>query len=165
MTNIWDDLKKNLTQWSNVAVEKAEEMSKIAVAKTEELTRISKIKIEIRQLQKDIDKTYEELGRLVRKGADEKNLDFSGNTSVGEFLAKVSDTETIISEKEAQIQKIKEEYDLKESDLKESEVAGTEPEAGSAAPEEKAEKEPAPAKKKKPKAKKKAAKKCLPRYL
>ena len=46
MTKLWNDLKKNMKDWSSAAVEKAEEVSKIAVAKTEELTKISKIKIE-----------------------------------------------------------------------------------------------------------------------
>ena len=46
MTKLWNDLKKNMKDWSSAAVEKAEEVSKIAVAKTEELTKVSKIKIE-----------------------------------------------------------------------------------------------------------------------
>ena len=37
MTKLWNDLKKNMKDWSSAAVEKAEEVSKIAVAKTEEL--------------------------------------------------------------------------------------------------------------------------------
>jgi len=36
MTKLWNDLKKNMKDWSTAAVEKAEEVSKIAVAKTEE---------------------------------------------------------------------------------------------------------------------------------
>ena len=40
MTKLWNDLKKNMKDWSTAAVEKAEEVSKIAVAKTEELTKI-----------------------------------------------------------------------------------------------------------------------------
>ena len=44
MSKIWDDLKSNMKDWSNAAVEKAEEVSKVAVAKTEELTKISKVK-------------------------------------------------------------------------------------------------------------------------
>ena len=117
MTKLWDDLKKNLTQWSSVAVEKAEEMSKIAVAKTEELTRISKIKIEIRQLQRDLDKNFEELGRYVRKSADEKNLNFTSDDEVSVLLGKLTETENVIAEKNKLIQSIKEEYNLKESEI------------------------------------------------
>ena len=74
MTKLWDDLKKNMKDWSSVAVEKAEEVSKIAVAKTEELTKISKLKIEVHQLQRDLAKTYENLGRLVAYHAKEENM-------------------------------------------------------------------------------------------
>ena len=56
MSKIWDDLKSNMKDWSNAAVEKAEEVSKVAVAKTEELTKISKVKLVIHQLQRDKNK-------------------------------------------------------------------------------------------------------------
>lgn len=65
MSKLWDDLKENMKDWSNSAVEKAEEMSRIAMAKTEEMTRISKIKFEIHQLQRDMNRAYEELGKLA----------------------------------------------------------------------------------------------------
>ena len=67
MTKLWNDLKKNMKDWSSAAVEKAEEVSKIAVAKTEELTKISKIKIEEHQLQRELSKLYEDMGRMVTK--------------------------------------------------------------------------------------------------
>ena len=35
MSKLWDDLKHNMKDWSNAAIEKAEEVSKVAVAKTE----------------------------------------------------------------------------------------------------------------------------------
>ena len=65
MSKLWDDLKENMKDWSSSAVEKAEEMSRIAMAKTEEMTRISKIKFEIHQLQRDMNKAYEKLGKLA----------------------------------------------------------------------------------------------------
>jgi len=144
MTKLWDDLKKNLTQWSSVAVEKAEEMSKIAVAKTEELTRISKIKIEIRQLQRDLDKNFEELGRYVRKSADEKNLNFTGDDEVLVLLGKLSETENVIAEKNKQIQNIKEEYHLKESEINADTSAAKEDKAATeeAPPDEKPKSKP-----------------------
>ena len=61
MSKLWDDLKDNMKDWSVTAVEKAEEMSKIAVAKTEEMTRISKVKFEIHQLYREMNKVYENL--------------------------------------------------------------------------------------------------------
>ena len=52
MSKLWEDLKENMREWSNSAVEKAEEMSRVAMAKTEEMTKISKLKFEIHQIQR-----------------------------------------------------------------------------------------------------------------
>ena len=118
MNKLWDDLKQNMKDWSSVAVEKAEEVSKIAVAKTEELTKISKIKIEIHQLQRDLAKTYENLGRLVSYHAKEENMvNFTGNKEFYSSLQKIEDIQDKITEKEAEIQKVKDELDLQESDI------------------------------------------------
>lgn len=122
MSKLWDDLKQNLNQWSSAAVVKAEEMSKIAVAKTEELTRISKIKIEIRQLLRDVDKTYEEIGRLVSDSADKKVFDFKGNEGFDNFRKKLAEIKQLIEEKEKKIRTIKEEYGIKESEIESSVV-------------------------------------------
>ena len=67
MTKLWNDLKKNMKDWSSAAVEKAEEVSKIAVAKTEELTKISKIKIEEHQLQRELSALYEDMGTILNR--------------------------------------------------------------------------------------------------
>ena len=55
-------------------------MSKIAVAKTEEMTRISKVKFEIHQLYREMNKVYEELGKLAYKHTKNEHMaTFSGN--------------------------------------------------------------------------------------
>ena len=118
MTKLWDDLKKNMKDWGSVAVEKAEEVSKIAVAKTEELTKISKIKIEIHHLQRDVAKTYENLGRLVAYHAKEENMvNFTGNKEFYRSLQKIEQTQGKITDKEGEIQKVKDEFNLQENDV------------------------------------------------
>lgn len=118
MTKLWDDLKKNMKEWSSVAVEKAEEVSKIAVAKTEELTKISKIKIEIHQLQRDQAKTYENLGRLVAYHAKEENMvNFTGNKEFYRSLQKLDEIQTKIDEKGKEIENVKEVFDIKEDEI------------------------------------------------
>ena len=118
MTKLWDDLKKNMKDWGSVAVEKAEEVSKIAVAKTEELTKISKIKIEIHHLQRDLAKTHENLGRLVAYHAKEENMvNFTGNKEFYRSLQKIEETQVKITDKEGQIQKVKDEFNLQENDV------------------------------------------------
>ncbi len=117
MTKLWDDLKKNMKDWSSVAVEKAEEVSKIAVAKTEELTKISKIKIEVHQLQRDLAKTYENLGRLVAYHAKEENMvNFTGNKEFYRSLQKIDDIQSKIADKEAEIQKVKDGFNVQEGE-------------------------------------------------
>ena len=118
MTKLWNDLKKNMKDWSTAAVEKAEEVSKIAVAKTEELTKISKIKIEEHQLQRELSKNYEKMGRMVTSHARDDNMvNFSGNQEFFNLVEKIDKIQLEIDAKEAAIQRIKEEYDLTDTDV------------------------------------------------
>jgi hypothetical protein len=118
MTKLWNDLKKNMKDWSTAAVEKAEEVSKIAVAKTEELTKISKIKIEEHQLQRELSKNYEEMGRMVTRHAKDDNMvNFSGNQEFFNLIEKIDKIQVEIDAKEAAVQRIKEEYDLTDTDV------------------------------------------------
>ena len=119
MTKLWNDLKKNMKDWSTAAVEKAEEVSKIAVAKTEELTKISKIKIEEHQLQRELSKNYEEMGRMVTRHAKDDNMvNFSGNQEFFNLVEKIDKLQVEIDAKEVAIQRIKEEYDLTDTDVR-----------------------------------------------
>ncbi|NOZ04151.1 MAG: hypothetical protein GXO92_06040 [FCB group bacterium] len=118
MSKLWDDLKKNMKVWGAAAVEKAEEVSKIAVVKTEELTKISKIKIEVHQLQRDLNKVYEDLGRFVySKTKEGAKVDFSKEDEYSDFIKRIDELKASIGEKEAVIQNIKDEYDIKEADI------------------------------------------------
>ncbi len=113
MSKLWNDLKENMKDWSISAVEKAEEMSKIAMAKTEEMTRISKIRFEIHQLQREIVKIYEELGKLVYIHTKEDHMaTFSGNNDFFEFVNKIEEIKEKILIKEKNIEEIKIEYGI-----------------------------------------------------
>ena len=118
MTKLWNDLKKNMKDWSTAAVEQAEEVSKIAVAKTEELTKISKIKIEEHQLQRELSKNYEAMGRMVTRHAKDDNMvNFSGNQEFFNLVEKIDKIQAEINTKGAAIQRIKDEYDLTDTDV------------------------------------------------
>ena len=111
MSKIWDDLKNNVKEWSNAAVEKAEEVSKVAVAKTEELTKISKLKLEIHQLQRDIKKERSLLGKIVYSQAKEANLvNFTGNSEFFTIIEKIDKLYEGIKLKESEIKEIKDEF-------------------------------------------------------
>ncbi|MEC9474372.1 MAG: hypothetical protein VX746_00435 [Candidatus Neomarinimicrobiota bacterium] len=108
MSKIWDDLKSNMKDWSNAAVEKAEEVSKVAVAKTEELTKISKIKLVIHQLQRDKNKEISALGKLVYNHSKEANMsNFTGNAEFFSHVEKIDSLNMQIIEKENEIKEIK----------------------------------------------------------
>ena len=112
MSKLWDDLKDNMKDWSVSAVEKAEEMSKIAVAKTEEMTRISKVKFEIHQLHREMNKVYENLGKLVFKHTKTEHMaSFSGNKDFFKLVNKIEDLKVKIEMKKNDIGDIKEKFD------------------------------------------------------
>ena len=118
MSKLWDDLKDNMKDWSTSAVEKAEEMSRIAMAKTEEMTRISKIKFEIHQLHRDMNKAYEKLGKLAYSQIKEDNMaSFSGNNDFFQIVSKVESLAEQIQVKKEEIENIKLEYGIDEKDI------------------------------------------------
>ena len=69
MANFFEDLKKNITEWSIVASEKAEEF-----------THASKLRIDILQLERKLSSLYVKLGLYVFSKTKEKNvLNFVGD--------------------------------------------------------------------------------------
>ena len=69
MENFWEDLKKNITEWSIVASEKAEEF-----------THKSKLRIDVLQLERKLSSHYVKLGLYVFSKTKEKNvLNFVGD--------------------------------------------------------------------------------------
>jgi len=122
MSKLWADLKENMKDWSTSAVEKAEEVSRLAMAKTEEMTRISKIKFEIHQLNREMTKAYEKLGKLAYSHTKEDHMaTFSGNTDFFGIVSKVENIKEEINLKENEIEKIKLEYGINDNDLKNEE--------------------------------------------
>ena len=122
MSKLWADLKENMKDWSTSAVEKAEEVSRLAMAKTEEMTRISKIKFEIHQLNREMTKAYEKLGKLAYSHTKEDHMaTFSGNTDFFGIVSKVENIKEEIILKEGEIEKIKLEYGINDNDLKNEE--------------------------------------------
>ena len=115
MSKLWNDLKHNMKEWSSAAVEKAEEVSKVAVAKTEELTKISKIKLELHQLQRDMRKSSEDLGKLVYSHAKNANMvNFTGNSEFFSHIEKIDSLKESISAKDNEIKKINTKHNLED---------------------------------------------------
>ncbi len=123
MSKLWDDLKDNMKEWGTAAVEKAEEVSKVAVAKTEELTKISKIKLDIHQLNREIRREKEALGKLVYEQAKDDNMvNFTGNSEFFIHVEKINVISNDVLERQNKINRIKEEYNIQDSDVSEEEL-------------------------------------------
>ena len=84
MTNFLEDLKKNITEWSIVASEKAEEF-----------THTSKLRIDVLQLERKLSSHYVKLGLYVFSKTKEKNvLNFVGDKR---YLSIIESIESIKS--------------------------------------------------------------------
>lgn len=111
MGGFWDDLRKNLRVWGSAAAEKAEELGKVAASKTEELTKISKVRLEIHQLQRDLDKIFSRTGKFVYQAASVENVtNFSGNEKLFSFVKEADELIKQIKAKEKRMEEIKKEF-------------------------------------------------------
>jgi len=98
-------------------------VSKVAVAKTEELTKISKIKLDIHQLNRKIRGEKEALGKLVYEQAKDDNMvNFTGNSEFFIHVEKINVISNDVLERENEINRIKEEYNIQDSDVSEEEL-------------------------------------------
>lgn len=115
MSNLWKEIKDNVKDWSAAAIKKADEVSKLAIEKTGDFTKISKIKLDIRQTNKDIDNVFEDLGRYVYMQAQEKNVsNFKTNTEFSDTIKKINDFKSKIMNFEKEIDNIKKEVEKAE---------------------------------------------------
>ena len=115
MSNLWKEIKDNVKEWSAAAIKKADEVSKLAVEKTGDFTKISKIKLDIRQTQKDIDNTFEDLGRFVFMQVKDKNVSsFKTSTEFNDTINKLDNFKTKIKNFEKEIDNIKKEVEKAE---------------------------------------------------
>ena len=88
MTNFWEDLKKNITEWSIVASEKAEEF-----------THLSKLRIDIIQLERKLSSLYVKLGLYVFSKTKDKNvLNFVGDKKYLSIIDKIDSIKSNISD-------------------------------------------------------------------
>ena len=106
MGTFWQDLKKTVQRGATTAVEK-----------TEEYGKIGKIKIDILNLNKQLDRTLRELGEMCYENLKaSKKKDMAKEEVVGELLVKIDELKALVVEKEAEIEKIKEESEAKKEE-------------------------------------------------
>ena len=115
MSNLWKEIKDNVKEWSTAAIKKADEVSKLAVEKTGDFTKISKIKLDIRQTQKDIDNVFEDLGRFVYVQVQDKKItSFKTDTEFNNTIKKINGFKAKIKNFEKEIDNIKKEVEKAE---------------------------------------------------
>lgn len=105
MGSLWEDIKKTVKQGVSVAAEK-----------TEEYTKIGKLKVEIMNMKRNLDKAFAELGREAYtnlKGS--KKGDLTKNEKITELLSKIDDQKAALKGKEDEIETLRQE-DTSQSD-------------------------------------------------
>ena len=120
---IWDDIKKNIREVGSVAAEKAEELGKVAATKTEELTKVGKAKLELHQLERDLDKCFVSIGRFVFDSTNSENVaNFTGNDKYFKYIEEARKMRESIRQKEDRLEEIRNEYSLREEEEKPNEL-------------------------------------------
>jgi|TARA_Y100001970_G_scaffold77611_1_gene98628 hypothetical protein len=93
MNNLWEDVKKTVSEWSVVASEKAEEF-----------THNSKLRLDILQLERKLSSMYVKLGLYVFNKTKDKNvLSFVGDKRYISLIDNVVDIKKKIKDKKNEI--------------------------------------------------------------
>ncbi len=101
--SLWKDIKKTFKEGVTIAAEK-----------TEEYTKIGKIKVEMVNLKKNVDKTFKELGEEVYASIKKGQKSALGQSKkVKDLAAKIDNLKRSLKSKEAEIEIIKKEASLK----------------------------------------------------
>ena len=96
----WNDIKKNISEFTGKAAKK-----------TEELANLAEIKIKIARLSSEKENEFLRLGRLTYK-----KLTAEDNSNNSKLTQKISETVTKISELESTIAKLKAEHEQKKQE-------------------------------------------------
>lgn len=119
MGSFWQDLKKTVQKGATTAVEK-----------TEEYGKIGKIKIDILNLNKQVDRNLRELGDMCYNNLKaSKKIDLSKEETATELVKTIDELKASVEEKEAEIEKIKEESEAKKENTGDADEEVTEVEA------------------------------------
>jgi hypothetical protein len=114
MANLWGDIKKSLGEFVTKAADKAGELTREAADKAEEVTKLGKVKLDIFQIKRDIEKQFSELGGTVYQMIlDKKTKDLEKDEKIKACIAAIGNLEKKMKEKEAQYKQIQEESAVK----------------------------------------------------
>lgn len=143
MSDVINDMKKNLNAWWKLNGPKVEDMLKSTAKKTEELTHKAKLKYDIFQAERDLEKKFAELGEYVHNSiSEEEKYDYEGDVKIAEFMEAVRELEEKIAVLREEYLKVGKAEDLSHENMDEdaSGPETDEPEAEDEAAEDKEEK-------------------------
>ncbi len=97
MANLWDDIAKTIREGVDTVVEK-----------TEELTKIGKIKIDILNIKRNVEKNFSELGgRVYHLITKEKKTAISADKEATEIIECIKILEKELDDKKSELEKVK----------------------------------------------------------
>ncbi|MCK5520925.1 MAG: hypothetical protein KAI81_07420 [Candidatus Marinimicrobia bacterium] len=113
MSDVIDGMKKNLNVWWKEKGPKVEDMLKHTAKKTEELTHKAKLKYEIFQAERDLEKKFSEIGEYVHnKIRNEDIANFENDSDISGHIEAVKDIEEKIQNLRAEYLKVGKAEDL-----------------------------------------------------
>ncbi|HKJ69231.1 MAG TPA: hypothetical protein VKA68_14830 [bacterium] len=109
-SKLWDDVRKSLQDLGNIAAEKGKIFSKAAADKAEELTRSGKLKLDILQVNREIDHLFSQLGGKVYHLESESALDtIPEDDEIQKIFEKIKKLEARKKDLEEKVESIPEE--------------------------------------------------------
>jgi len=131
MANLWDDIAKTIREGVDTVVEK-----------TEELTKIGKIKVDIINIKRNIEKNFSELGgKVYHLIVEEKKTQIAGDKEVKELIDCVKILEKELQDKNVELKNIKSKDKVKEEAVAEAETKPASPPKAKSKPKPAAKKE------------------------
>ncbi|MFQ5754186.1 MAG: hypothetical protein ACE5HI_19540 [bacterium] len=104
MANLWDDIAKTIREGVDTVVEK-----------TEELTRIGKIRVDIINIKRNIEKNFSELGgKAYHLMTEEKKIQIADDKEVKEVIECIKILEKELQNKKLELEKIKTKEEVKD---------------------------------------------------
>jgi len=97
--SIWDDAKKNLTEWYSVTADKTSEVAKVTSRRYDKYG-----------LSRDIERQFSELGSIVYLALQEDRADVLESPDVAALVARVADLEQELRLKDDEIEEIRRDH-------------------------------------------------------
>ncbi|MFQ5823945.1 MAG: hypothetical protein ACE5JB_07815 [bacterium] len=110
MANLWDDITKTIKEGVDAVVEK-----------TEELTKIGRIKVDILNIKRKIEKNFTELGgKVYHLIAEKNNTQIADEKAVMDIIEQIKNFEKELQDKNVELAKVRTKEEFKEKAKPES---------------------------------------------